>query len=41
VKDLALPEAQRLTKTNIRLKPGARPAESGMLGPVTIQAATE
>jgi hypothetical protein len=41
VKDLTLPEAQRLTKTNIRLKPGAKPAESGMLGPVTIQAATE
>jgi hypothetical protein len=27
------------TQTNIRLKPGAEPQESGLLGPVTIQAA--
>jgi hypothetical protein len=34
VRDLTLPESQRLTRTNIRLKPGAKPDASGLLGPV-------
>ena len=29
------------TQTNIRLKPGAQPQESGLLGPVTIQSTEE
>jgi len=36
IKDLTLPESQRLTKTNIRLKPSTKPAVSGLLGPVQI-----
>ena len=36
IKDLTLPENQRLTKTNIRLKPNAKPVSSGLLGPVQI-----
>ena len=36
IKDLSLPETQRLTSTNIRLKAGAKPAASGLLGPVRI-----
>jgi len=39
VNDLTLPEAQRLTKTNIRLKPGAKPMPSGLLGPVRLMVA--
>ena len=38
IKDQSLPAAQRLTTTNIRLKPGAKPAPSGLLGPVRILA---
>jgi len=36
IKDLTLPEGQRLTRTNIRLKPSAKPVASGLLGPVQI-----
>jgi len=36
IKDLTLPESRRLTRTNIRIKPGARPEESGLLGPVRV-----
>lgn len=35
--DARLPEAERLTRTNIRLKPGAEPEPSGLLGPVRIE----
>jgi len=40
IKDLTLPPGERLTKTNIRLKPGTTPADSGLLGPVTLQMST-
>ena len=36
VKDLTLPQGQRLTRTNIRLKAGLQPAPSGLLGPVRL-----
>ena len=36
LKDLSLPENQRLTKTNIRLKLGSKPVASGLLGPLQI-----
>ena len=39
VKDLTLPEAKRLTRTNIRIKPGAKPVASGLLGPVRLMGA--
>jgi hypothetical protein len=35
-RDLTLPESQRLTRTNIRLKPGAKPVASGLFGPVRL-----
>ncbi len=41
IKDLTLPPGERLTKTNIRLKAGAAPADSGLLGPVTLQLSSE
>ena len=41
IKDLTLPAAERLTRTNIRLKAGATPADSGLLGPVTLQASSD
>jgi hypothetical protein len=41
IKDLTLPPAERLTRTNIRLKAGATPADSGLLGPVTLQASSD
>ena len=39
IKDQSSPETQRLTATNIRLKANAKPAASGLLGPVRILSA--
>jgi hypothetical protein len=36
VKDLSLPQSQRLTHTNIRLNRAAKPMPSGLLGPVRL-----
>lgn len=36
VKDAVLPESERLTRTNIRVKPGSQPQASGLFGPVTL-----
>jgi hypothetical protein len=41
IKDLTLPADQRLTRTNIRLKAGAIPADSGLLGPVSLQTSSD
>jgi hypothetical protein len=33
-----LPNEKRLTRTNVKLKPGAVPIDSGLLGPVRVMA---
>ena len=36
--DQSLPAGKRLTRTNVRLKADSQPLDSGLLGPVTLQA---